>query len=91
MQMFPELRYLEVFSLSASDGAEASVNSRPKDEDKNMLPVTLTVFATEQQALLLADLESNAIIHISRVAGSDQAATFIDSERIVMSQEVASQ
>jgi pilus assembly protein CpaB len=91
MQIFPELRYLEVFSLSASDGAEASVSSQPEDEEKNMLPVTLTVFATEQQALLLADLESNAIIHISRVAGSDQAATFIDSERIVMSQEVASQ
>jgi pilus assembly protein CpaB len=91
MQIFPELRYLEVFSLSASDGAEASVNSRPEDEEKNMLPVTLTVFATEQQALLLADLESNVIIHISRVAGSDQAADFIDSERIVMSQEVASQ
>jgi pilus assembly protein CpaB len=91
MQIFPELRYLEVFSLSASDGAEASVNSRPEDEEKNTLPVTLTVFATEQQALLLADIESNAIIHISRVAGSDQAATFIESERIVMSQEVASQ
>ena len=91
MQIFPELRYLEVFSLSASDGTEASVSSQPKDEEKNTLPVTLTVFANEQQALLLADLESNAIIHISRVAGSDQAATFIDSERIVMSQEVASQ
>jgi pilus assembly protein CpaB len=91
MQIFPELRYLEVFSLSASDGAEASVSSRPEDDEKNMLPVTLTVFATEQQALLLADLESNAIIHISRVAGSDQVAAFIDSERIVMSQEVASQ
>lgn len=91
MQIFPELRYLEVFSLSASDGAEASVSSRPEDEEKNTLPVTLTVFATEQQALLLADLESNAIIHISRVAGSDQAAAFIESERLVMSQEVASQ
>ena len=91
MQIFPELKYLEVFSLSASDGAEASVSSQPEEEEKNILPVTLTVFATEQQALLLADLESNAIIHISRVAGSDQAATFIDSERIVMSQEVASQ
>lgn len=91
MQIYPELRYLEVFSLSASDGAEASVISRPQDEEKNMLPVTLTVFATEQQALLLADLENNAIIHISRVAGSDQAAAFIDSERIVMSQEVDGQ
>jgi pilus assembly protein CpaB len=91
MQIFPELRYLEVFSLSASDGAEASVNSRPEDDEKNTLPVTLTVFATEHQALLLADLESNAIIHISRVAGSDQAAAFIEPERIVMSQEVAGQ
>ena len=91
MQIFPELRYLEVFSLSASDGAEASVSSQPEEEEKNILPVTLTVFATEQQALLLADLESNAIIHISWVAGSDQAAAFIDSEMLIMSQEVASQ
>lgn len=91
MQIFPELRYLEVFSLSASDGAEASVSNRPDDEKKNTLPATLTVFATEQQALLLAELESNATIHISRVSGSDQAADFIESDRIVMSQEVVGQ
>jgi pilus assembly protein CpaB len=91
MQIFPDLRYLEVFSLSTSDGAEALVNSRPADEEKNMLPVTLTVFATEQQALLLAELESNATIHISRVSGSEQAAAFIDYERIVMGQEVTGQ
>lgn len=83
----PELRFVEVYSLSAADGTEARVEALPSDDNKNQLPVTLSVFATEQQAMLLAELEHKATIHISRVAGSENAADFIDPDKLIISGE----
>lgn len=59
-QLFPSLQFLEVFSLSAADGTSARVEPQLTDDNKNALPVTLTVFADEEQALLLAELEQKA-------------------------------
>jgi pilus assembly protein CpaB len=83
----PQLRFVEVYSLSAADGTDARVESQPSDDNKNQLPVTLTVFATEQQAMLLAELEHKATIHISRVAGLENAADFIDPDKLIISGE----
>ena len=86
-QMFPSLQFLEVFSLSAADGSNARVEPQLVDDNKNALPVTLTVFADEEQALLLAELEQKAIIHLSRVSGTETAANYIDPAKLVMATE----
>jgi pilus assembly protein CpaB len=86
-QLFPSLQFLEVFSLSAADGSSARVEPQLSDDNKNALPVTLTVFADEEQALLLAELEQKAIIHLSRVSGTETAANYIDPAKLVMATE----
>jgi pilus assembly protein CpaB len=70
--IYPELRYVEVCMVTASDGADASVEVQPDEDTKNSLPVTVSFYATEQQALLLAELENQSIIHLAFVArGAD--------------------
>jgi len=86
-RMFPSLQFLEVFSLSAADGSSARVEPQLSDDNKNALPVTLTVFADEKQAILLAELEQKAIIHLSRVSGTETAANYIDPAKLVMATE----
>lgn len=86
-QLFPSLQFLEVFSLSSADGSSARVEQQLTDDNKNALPVTLTVFANEEQALLLAELEQKAIIHLSRVSGTETAANYIDPAKLVMATE----
>lgn len=86
-QIFPSLQFLEVFSLSAADGSSARVEQQLTDDNKNALPVTLTLFANEKQALLLAELEQKAIIHLSRVSGTETAANYIDPAKLVMATE----
>jgi Flp pilus assembly protein CpaB len=86
-QLFPSLQFLEVFSLSAADGSSAIVEPQLEDDNKNALPVTLTVFVDEKQALLLAELEQKAIIHLSRVSGTETAANYIDPAKLVMATE----
>ena len=86
-QLFPSLQFLEVFSLSAADGSSARVEPQLADDNKNALPVTLTVFANEEQALLLAELEQKAIIHLSRVSGTETAANYIEPDKLVMATE----
>jgi Flp pilus assembly protein CpaB len=86
-RLFPSLQFLEVFSLSAADGSSARVEPQLTDDNKNALPVTLTVFANEKQALLLAELEQKAIIHLSRVSGTGTAANYIDPDKLVMATE----
>jgi pilus assembly protein CpaB len=86
-QVFSQLRYMEVYSMSASDGSFARVEKIPGD-DKNLLPITVSLFATEDQALLLAELEQKAIIHLSLIARRENADQFIEAEQLVMSTEV---
>ena len=86
-RMFPSLQFLEVFSLSAADGSSARVEPQLVDDNKNALPVTLTVLADEKQALLLAELEQKAIIHMSRVSGTETAANYINPAKLVMATE----
>jgi len=72
--MYPELHYIEVCMVTGCDGTDASVEAQPDEDTKNSLPVTVSFYATEQQALLLAELENQSIIHLAFVArGADVA------------------
>ncbi len=75
--IYPELRYIEVCMVTASDGADASVEAQPDEDTKNSLPVTVSFYATEQQALLLAELENQSIIHLAFVARGEDVTKYV--------------
>ena len=83
-----ELRYLEVCKISSSDGSDALVNGKENTEEPNRLPVTITFYATEAQALKLAEVEQNGELHVTFVARGDDADKFIPrSERVLVELE----
>ena len=83
-----ELRYLEVCKISSSDGSDALVNGKENTEEPNRLPVTITFYATETQALKLAEVEQNGELHVTFVARGDDADKFIPrSERVLVELE----
>ena len=79
-----ELRYLEVCKVSSSDGTDALVNGDKDKEEPNRLPVTITFYATEAQALKLAEVEQNGEIHVTFVARGDAADAYIPREERVL-------
>ena len=79
-----ELRYLEVCKVSSSDGTDALVNGDKDKEEPNRLPVTITFYATEAQALKLAEVEQNGEIHVTFVARGDAADAYIPRDERVL-------
>lgn len=75
--IYPELRYIEVCMVTANDGADASVEANPGDDTKNSLPVTVSFYATQGQALLLAELENRSIIHLAFVARGTEVTKYV--------------
>jgi len=86
--LYPELQYIEVCSISASDGSDAIVSKTPTEDSKNNLPVTISLYVTESQALRLAELEQNGIMHLVFVARGVDAASFITDDIRVLNSEV---
>lgn len=84
---YPELQYLEVCMVTANDGSDASVEAKLEDGVKNNLPVTVSFYATLEQALLLAELENNSIIHLAFVARGQSVTQYI-SDAVLTEMEV---
>ena len=73
----PELKYLEVCMVTASDGSDARVQPNPGKDEKNTLPVTVSFFVTETQAKKLAELEQTGTIQLAFVARSEAASDYL--------------
>lgn len=73
----PALEYIEVCMLTTNDGADASVEAQPDDDTKNTLPVTVSFYATREQALKLAELEQTGTIHLAFVARGEAVSQYI--------------
>ena len=73
--------------MTASDGADASVEALPDEDTKNSLPVTVSFYATQEQALLLAELENQSIIHLAFVARGEDVTKYI-SDAVLAETEV---
>ena len=82
--VYPELQYLEVCMVTTKEGANASVNADPGKDEANDLPVTVSFYATQDQALLLAELEQQGIIHLAFVARGSDAAKYIPDDKRVL-------
>lgn len=65
----PELRYVEVISVTTSSGYDANTGEQ-KDkskEDERELPSTVTLLVTPEQGNILASLEADGASHLSLV------------------------
>lgn len=65
----PELRYVEVISVTTSSGYDANTGEQ-KDkskEDERELPSTITLLVTPEQGNILASLEADGASHLSLV------------------------
>lgn len=63
----PELKYVEVISVTASSGYDANTGEQEENIDERELPSTVTFLITPQQGNILAELEENGESHLSLV------------------------
>lgn len=69
--------------VTTSTGAEASVEAQPDEDTKNTLPVTISFYATEEQALKLAELEQAGAIHLAFVARGNAVSDYVPDSVLV--------
>jgi pilus assembly protein CpaB len=79
----PALARIEVCMVTTSTGAEASVEAQPDEDTKNTLPVTISFYATEEQALKLAELEHAGAIHLAFVARGNAVSDYVPDSVLV--------
>ena len=85
--IYPELQYVEVCRATSNDGADASVEADPGQDKKNSLPVTVSFYVSQEQALRLAELEQKGTIYLAFVARGNDAAQYIpDTDRVLNSE-----
>lgn len=81
----PELKYVEVISVTASSGYDANTVEQ-LSEDERELPSTVTLLVTVEQGNILAELESEGESHLSLVFRGDNetAQQFIATQEEVI-------
>lgn len=75
----PELKYVEVISVTAPSGYDANTGEKAAHEDERELPSTVTLLVTPEQGNILTELEAEGKSHLSLVFRGDneQAQEFI--------------
>ena len=71
----PELRYVEVISVTASSGYDANTGDEEVKSDERELPSTVTLLVTPEQGNILASLESEGEAHLSLVYRGEERNT----------------
>ena len=69
----PELKYVEVISVTASNGYDANTGEQETSKDEKELPSTVTLLVTPEQGNLLASLESDGKTHLSLVYRGEES------------------
>ena len=86
--IYPELQHVEVCLVTTGDGTDASVEAELDDGEKNSLPVTVSFYVSQKQALRIAELEKQGTIYLAFVARGDDAARYISDVDRVLNAEV---
>lgn len=84
----PELRYVEVISVTTSSGYDANTGEQ-KDkskEDERELPSTVTLLVTPEQGNILASMEADGASHLSLVyrGTRDNTKRFLDMQTKIL-------
>lgn len=84
----PELKYVEVISVTASNGYDANTGEKKANEDERELPSTVTLLVTPAQGNILASLEADGKTHLSLVYRGEPINTnkFLDIQSKVLSE-----
>ncbi len=84
----PELKYVEVVSVTASSGYDANTGEKKTNEDERELPSTVTLLVTPEQGNILASLEADGKTHLSLVYRGEPLNTkkFLDLQSKVLSE-----
>ena len=69
----PELKYVEVISVTASNGYDANTGEQETSKDEKELPSTVTLLVTPEQGNMLASLESDGKTHLSLVYRGEES------------------
>lgn len=82
----PELKYVEVISVTAPSGYDANTGEKIKNQDERELPSTVTLLVTPEQGNILAELETEGKSHLSLVfrGDSEKAKEFITVQEEVI-------
>lgn len=86
--IYPELQYVEVCMVTTNQGEDATVEADPDDDEENSLPVTVSFYVSQEQALRLAELEQEGTIYLAFVARGVDAAQYIPNEDRALNTEV---
>ena len=78
----PELKYVEVISVTASSGYDANTGEAPSEEDERELPSTVTLLVSPEQSKVLAGLEAEGKLHLTLVyrGTPENSAKFIEAQ-----------
>ena len=78
----PELKYVEVISVTASSGYDANTGEAPSEEDERELPSTVTLLVSPEQSMALAGLEAEGKLHLTLVyrGTPENSAKFIEAQ-----------
>jgi len=82
----PELKYVEVISVTASSGYDANTEETVGNGNDRELPSTVTLLVTPEQSRVLATLEADGKLHLALVyrGSDDNAAKFIEAQDKVL-------
>ena len=64
----PELRFVEVLSVSDSKGLDVDYTRPPEEDEERQQTATITVLATPEQAMLLTRYENEGVLHVALVS-----------------------
>ena len=79
----PELKYVEVIAVTADSGSDTNTGEQREEGEDRELPNTVTLLATPEQSLVLAELEAEGEIHLSLVYRGEQE----DAQEFLAAQE----
>ena len=84
----PELKYVEVISVTASSGYDANTGEAPDEEDERELPSTVTLLVSPEQSRVLAELEADGKLHLTLVyrGDSENASKFLEVQAEVIAE-----
>ena len=84
----PELKYVEVISVTASNGYDANTGEQETSKDEKELPSTVTLMVSPEQGNLLASLESDGKTHLSLVYRGEESNVrkFLEMQSKVLDQ-----
>lgn len=82
----PELKYVEVIAVTADSGSDTNTGEQREEGEDRELPDTVTLLATPEQSLVLAELEAEGEIHLSLVYRGEQeeAQEFLAAQEKVL-------